>query len=856
MAVEIPGYKILRTLGRGGMATVYLAIQEVFEREVALKVMSKVLAEDPNFGQRFFREAKIVSKLVHPNIVTVHDVGMHDGYCYLSMEYIDGRDLKQVVDDLSLRQKITAVRDIAKALIYSGSKGYVHRDIKPENIMFHSSDGRAVLMDFGIARAAESQTQVTQAGTAIGTPHYMSPEQAKGKVVDGRSDIYSLGVVFFFILAGRVPYDAESAVAIGIKHITEPVPSLPKIFEGLQPIIDRMMAKDVNKRYQNARQLLDDIDELDIEVLEHAAEFASTIRSSRPSPRVSTLSQPGETGVEAFEIDDEHVSDIDAFKDYELETDSLSKERTPILPGLLAGTFVVAVIAVFVYFKHPELVQPWLDAALAEYNSVTDEETTQEQSVLPVVSPTPVAEQAQSGMQSLTSEVAITDDVGGADADLRPPPNEPDPAASPQRQEQRLAQITALKEKINTLKVAYATEAIYLSELIASYRDLMALDADDPMVRQEFAEIREGQTAQLLAFAQRVGTSPILDKRLSQFQTLFPEVKQKVIADIVAAAKTRKKVMSLILEAEAYYKQNNLTKPPGRNALDVYQKALALDAVNEEALRGKKKIVKKLSDLAARRYAAGQYGAALSSAKKVLEIDPDNAAAKRLEKKISEFFAQEQRIDTLLKGAESKISRGDLFRPANSGAFHDYQIVLRLDAENATAREGLNRVVDALSAKVWQLAGDEQFLQAKEVMRAPLREYGANPRIKELSMALDEVIGDKILDVEPRIEGMLIRGEPIDNFAQGFAEVFAADRSIFLGFRYENFQTSTTVIQAVLMDGAKRVQIAQVPVVVEGAEGRSTFRIDRPVEGFPAGSYAIEMRLGQQTLNSTLFKVE
>lgn len=153
MTINLPGYKILRTLGKGGMATVYLAEQEIFEREVALKVMSKSLAEDPSFGQRFMREAKIVSQLVHPNIVTVHDVGVHEGYYYLSMQVIDGLDLKQSRRSLSLRQKVTAIRDIAKALDYAGSKGYVHRDIKPENILFHTSDGRAVLTDFGIARA-------------------------------------------------------------------------------------------------------------------------------------------------------------------------------------------------------------------------------------------------------------------------------------------------------------------------------------------------------------------------------------------------------------------------------------------------------------------------------------------------------------------------------------------------------------------------------------------------------------------------------------------------------------------------------------------------------------------------------
>ncbi len=846
------------------MATVYLAIQEVFEREVALKVMSKALAEDPNFGQRFFREAKIVSKLVHPNIVTVHDVGMHEGHCFLSMEYIDGRDLKFVVNTLSLRQKIQVIIDIAKALDYAGSKGYVHRDIKPENIMFHSSDGRAVLMDFGIARAAESDTMVTQAGTAIGTPHYMSPEQAKGKSVDYRSDIYSLGVVLFYILSGRVPYDAESAVGIGIKHITEPVPLLPKAYENLQSILDLMMAKDVTKRYQNAKELMADLAHIDLDVLEHTADlFPHDAKSKSVASNMSTVvSLHDDDEVESFEFDNDDVSDLSDYEAYVVSEEGMIRDRTPILSWFLAGTFIVCVALVFVYFKNPAMVQPWIDVAFQATTKLfsNDEEPQAIERALKS-SPDAKVEIEPSLEQENRVIVAERKIEKSPDAAINTiDQTNPSKLSAAGQEDQKLAEVSAqiesLNDKIESLHLAYEQDSIYLSELVSAYRELLSIAPSNEEAKQNFNKLKMDEYDELLQYANKSGTSKNLDNRIRQLRTLFPEETEATYANIVVAARTRKKVMSYILEAEVYLKQNSLTKPEGRNALDSYKKALDLDKENAEALRGKVYIAQKLSELASKQYRANKHIQALDLSNRALAIDPQNETAIKLKKDIQSNMEKTQVISTLLSNAERKISVGQLFTPQSKGAFHDYRSVLDLDPNNDRAKNGLERVVDALSAKVWQLVGDEQFLQAKDLMRVSLREYGGNERVKSLSLAIDEVIGEKILDVQPRIEGMKIHGSPIESHENAYSNAFSADRSIFLGFRYENFQTNTTVIQAVLMDGGKLTQIAQVPVVVEGRSGLSTFRIDRPVDGFPSGSYSIEMRVGRETLNSTLFKVK
>ena len=344
------------------MAKVYLAEQEVLEREVALKVMSKSLADDPSFGHRFFSEARIVSQLVHPNIVTVHDMGVHEGAYYISMEYIGGLDLKNAQSSLSIAKSVSAVRDIAKALIYASEKGVVHRDIKPENIMFHASDGRAVLTDFGIAKAVESDVSVTQTGMAIGTPHYMSPEQAKGKAVDTRSDIYSLGVVFYFLITGRVPYDGDSAVTIGIKHISDPLPQLPMGYESLQGILDLMLAKDRENRYQKAEQLIEDLDSIDMALLEHTIgisqysdQAGDTLENGIPTEIHDFES--GQSPYVAKEQGDENVSGL-----FETEDHVFGKRRS-FLGWVFLLIFVTLGGAGGIYYTQPDFAKPWIAQA-------------------------------------------------------------------------------------------------------------------------------------------------------------------------------------------------------------------------------------------------------------------------------------------------------------------------------------------------------------------------------------------------------------------------------------------------------------------------------------------------------------
>lgn len=241
------------------MSTVYLAIQLSVGREVALKVMSPALNADPVFSERFQREANIVGQLSHPHIVAIYDIGRYKNLNYIAMDYLAGGSVHdKMANGLSAQESLRIIQEIANALDHAHEKGYIHRDIKPENILFRE-DGASVLSDFGVAKTVSSASKMTNAGTVVGTPHYMSPEQARGKPVDGRSDIYSLGVVFYEMLTGSVPFRAEEAVAIAIKHLTAPIPTLPPQHSLFQPILNKLLAKDPDDRYQRGREVVDAI---------------------------------------------------------------------------------------------------------------------------------------------------------------------------------------------------------------------------------------------------------------------------------------------------------------------------------------------------------------------------------------------------------------------------------------------------------------------------------------------------------------------------------------------------------------------------------------------------------------------
>ncbi|MEM4725078.1 MAG: serine/threonine-protein kinase, partial [Candidatus Hadarchaeum sp.] len=267
--------EIQKLLGRGGMAEVYLGRHTTLNRPVAVKVLMSHLSQDDNLLNRFTAEAQAVAALRHPNIVQVFDFDVIDDRPYIVMELLDGPSLKDYLRDLRkaggrLPERTIArlIASLASALDYAHARRIVHRDIKPANVILRaesgpidsskplSSDVEPVLTDFGVARIADTGTQ-TASGVIIGTPAYMSPEQASGRPTDHRSDIYSLGVMLYEMLSGKLPFEGDSQASILIKHITEPPPPLPTAIASpeVQAVIERALAKNPDDRYQKAGDL-------------------------------------------------------------------------------------------------------------------------------------------------------------------------------------------------------------------------------------------------------------------------------------------------------------------------------------------------------------------------------------------------------------------------------------------------------------------------------------------------------------------------------------------------------------------------------------------------------------------------
>jgi len=261
--MEIPGYIIQREIGKGGMATVYLAIQESLDRPVVLKILDQLQSDKAeDMAERFIAEGRILASLNHPNIITIYDIGITNHLLYISMEYVHGGDLKERMElPISPDEALDYLAKISSALGEAHKHGIVHRDVKPANILFRD-ENTPLLTDFGIAKQVNLDNDLTSTGIFLGSPNYVSPEQADGLTIDGRADIYSLGCIFYEMLTGDKPYTSSSIIDIVIQHKQAPIPTLPPEYAEFQHLLNHMLAKKRDERIADADDLIIEIQRL------------------------------------------------------------------------------------------------------------------------------------------------------------------------------------------------------------------------------------------------------------------------------------------------------------------------------------------------------------------------------------------------------------------------------------------------------------------------------------------------------------------------------------------------------------------------------------------------------------------
>lgn len=796
MQVHIPGYHIKKVLGKGGMATVYLAVQEIFEREVALKVMSPALAEDPSFGQRFMREARIVSQLVHPHIITVYDVGLHESYYYLSMEYIPGPDVKQACTQLSLIEKLAVIEDVARALDFAGNKGYVHRDIKPENILLRSATSNAVLMDFGIARAAETDLSMTQTGTSLGTPHYMSPEQAKGQGVDHRSDLYSLGVVFYFMLMQSVPYKADSAVAIGIKHITEPVPVLPGYLQMLNGFIARLMAKEPEHRYQHAADFIADLQRLDHKKL--LKQYAQKAKyKAAPTPE-SLDPEPTMIHGAATRID-RAISFASADLPPQLMPPGVGKKRWQIAGGSIAAVLLLAAVA-----------------GVASRQLSSDDATA--------VAPA-------------TESSAAEGEAG---------------AFGPVKAEAEQPLSEKLGDGLSHLTSRLGRQKVDVSGQVRQLREQIERGAEPSQARAKLDQLAQQQLTALSALFDK-GEYEQAQSQLKKLARLFPEYAEQ-LREYQQRIPQRELLATYAQKAQQRMDQGQYLQPDDDSAEHYYMAILELAPDAAVAHKGLVEMAKRTIAKANQQFAEGNWQAAQEVIDRLLELDPNHIASLKLQRKIDDYKKIEPDIHQHLSRAQGHLSAGNLYSPEGNNAYSHFQQALTLHKGHRRALEGLEQVHQALEKKLFAMVERQDASLAQETLAQVKRVRGQDDRLAKLEQELVALIEQRQDRQNPAVKRVIVAAEPFSAMATQAADALQPKRTLYIGLEYQAFAEDGALMQAVLY-GPRGQAEANVPVTVEQSQGTHFFRIDRARENFDDGQYQLKLVMDGQTLAEADFWV-
>jgi serine/threonine-protein kinase PpkA len=772
---HIPGFEYVRELGVGGMATVYLAIQRSLDRKVAIKVMRRAGA-DENFEARFLLEGRTMAKLQHRNIVGVYDIVQNDEINYIAMEFLGGGTLSdRMRQGLSLGEAIAVVVQTAAALQFAHDHEVVHRDLKPANIMFRD-DRTPVLTDFGIARA-KTDTRLTQTGMMVGTPTYMSPEQAMGNDVDGRSDQYSLGVLFYEMLTGAPPFGGETPLNVVLAHINQAPPPLPAPFAQFQPILDKMLAKDREQRFADLQVFVRELkamltgsetllSKLTLDPNESSSEQLRALGFSDSQISTGTRRAANRTsGQRSVQRNNTTGSGRGVL----LPPDPPSRPRW-LVPAAIAAVVLGAAIGLWAAFGGKSELDPALTAAanalvkqadgLIEQNKLVapsgDNAFETLQQVLQIAPEFPAAQERltriaatlkQQAEQALDSKNFDAAEARIAGALVVAPED---------------ADIVALQKRIATTKLAAATdgkvaELVQQSQAAQKAGKLYGEGRDNALAYARQAVELNPQSvaakAQVNAITEQALTSArvalkagklddaaqLLDASASYFASA--QAWKQIESELVKAhglAQQQSRIDDLLELANAHAAAGRYSEPAGNNALETLARVAELDPSNSAAAALRREIGVASVKAAQAAEKAGDSLAALERYADALRAQPDNteylAAKVALEKSLGE---RQMQLASALGKAREAIDARRYLAPTGNNAREAIEAALKVDPGNADARRLRDDLPNLVSDAAVALGEEARYDEALALLSDAIRQYPGDTRFAALSRSLE-----------------------------------------------------------------------------------------------------------------------
>jgi len=751
-AFDIPGYKLVRELGAGGMATVFLAVQTSLERRVAIKVMRRGLS-DENVEKRFLLEGRTMARLPHPNIVGVYDIVQNETINYIAMEFLDGGMLSdRMRDGLTLAEAISIVVQVAGALQFAHDNGIVHRDLKPANIMFRDP-ATPVLTDFGIARQQDpAATRLTQTGMMIGTPTYMSPEQATGGEIDGRSDQYALGVLFYEMLTGHPPFEGDSPIQVVLAHLNTPPPTLPPQFAFFQAIMDRLLAKDREARYPDLRTFTRELKtlltasdalahRLQIDSNQSASEqlralgfsesqiHTGAARISGVSPRITGSARSPRTG---------------SGPGVRMGNEPGPERPRWLWPAVGAGVLLVAVLAGWLLFGGSSSLDPALqnivdrdlaavDALIQQNKLVAPEGDNAFERLQEVLQVAPGYPEAQRRLDEITTalrtraeealqakrfdvaETRIAEALAVAPQDA---------AVLAVQKRIQTARLGAERDKRITELLAGATAARKAGKLfgddgdnaLALLRQARDIDPEHAATKAALAELA-GEILKPVSASLQAGKFDEAERLLDASESFLAsepawQALQKELEQGRNRVAQQQRIDSLLAEAQRRLTAGRIAEPAGDNALESLARIAEIDPANPKAAELAGKAGEALVAKARAAEKGGEPTTALTLYDQALQAVPGKsewvAARSALEQRLG---AQQQQLARALADANTAITERRYYAPAGKSARDALDTALKLDPNNATAKK-LSADLPTLAREAAQALADEGRVDA------------------------------------------------------------------------------------------------------------------------------------------------